>query len=78
MSTADEVKRIIGEQWEVNAADVKLESHFMDDLGADSLDFLELILAIKEKFEVEIPDEEAEKLQTVADLINYVENHKSK
>ena len=59
------VKKIVAEQLGANEADVKLESSFVDDLGADSLDTVELVMALEEEFECEIPDEEAEKITTV-------------
>ena len=68
------VKKIIAEQLGVNEAEIKSESSFVDDLGADSLDTVELVMALEEEFGHEIPDEEAEKLQTVGDVIKYVED----
>jgi acyl carrier protein len=70
------VKSIIAEQLGVGEDEIKPESNFIDDLGADSLDIVELVMAMEEEFEVEIPDEEAEHIKTVADAINYVNNHK--
>ena len=67
------VKKIVAEQLGVNEADIKIESSFVDDLGADSLDTVELVMALEEEFGAEIPDEEAEKLQTVGDAITYIE-----
>ena len=66
------VKKIVAEQLGVNEADVKNESHFVDDLGADSLDTVELVMALEEEFECEIPDEDAEKITTVQQAIDYV------
>jgi acyl carrier protein len=63
------VKKIVAEQLGANEADVKLESSFVDDLGADSLDTVELVMALEEAFECEIPDEEAEKITTVSKLL---------
>lgn len=71
------VKKIVAEQLGVNEGDVKNESSFVDDLGADSLDTVELVMALEEEFECEIPDEEAEKITTVQQAINYVNSHKS-
>ena len=68
------VKEIIVEQLSVNADDVTLDSKFVEDLGADSLDTVELVMALEEEFGAEIPDEEAEKLTTVGEAINYIEN----
>ena len=72
----DKVKEIIVEQLGVDADQIKPESHFVDDLGADSLDTVELIMSFEEEFGVEIPDTEAEKIKTVQDVINYIEAHK--
>ena len=69
MSTFDKVKDITVEQLSVDPEEVKMESSFIDDLGADSLDIVELIMAFEEEFGVEIPDEKAEKIRTVADAI---------
>ena len=66
------VKKIVAEQLGVNEADVRSESSFVDDLGADSLDTVELVMALEEEFECEIPDEEAEKITTVRQAIDYV------
>jgi len=66
------VKKIVAEQLGVNEADIKTESSFVDDLGADSLDTVELVMALEEEFECEIPDEEAEKITTVQQAVNYV------
>ena len=71
-SVEQRVKKIVAEQLGVNEADVKNESTFVDDLGADSLDTVELVMALEEEFECEIPDEEAEKLRTVSDAIAYI------
>ncbi len=70
-----EVKRIINEQLDVAEADVKPESTFIDDLGADSLGLVELVLAFEEAFEIDIPDEDTEKIRTVQDAIDYVGQH---
>ena len=67
------VKKIVAEQLGVNEADVKSESSFVNDLGADSLDTVELVMALEEEFNIEVPDEQAEKLQSVGDVIKYVE-----
>lgn len=73
MATADKVKEIIVEQLGVDPAQVTPEAHFIDDLGADSLDTVELVMAFEENFEVEIPDEDAEKITTVKSAISYLE-----
>lgn len=70
------VKKIVAEQLGANEADVKTESSFVDDLGADSLDTVELVMALEEEFECEIPDEDAEKITTVQQAIDYVNSHK--
>jgi len=76
MAIFDEVKEVIVEQLNVNPDEVKLESNFVKDLGADSLDVVELVMALEEKFEIEIPDSEAEKIQTVKDVVDYIEANK--
>jgi len=68
----ERVKKIVAEQLGVKLEDVKNESSFVDDLGADSLDTVELVMALEEEFETEIPDEEAEKISTVQSAIDYV------
>ena len=69
------VKSIIGEQLGVGESEIRLESSFTDDLGADSLDIVELVMAIEEEFDIEIPDEEAENIKTVKDAIDYINEH---
>jgi acyl carrier protein len=71
------VKKIVAEQLGVNEADVKNESSFVNDLGADSLDTVELVMALEEEFETEIPDEEAEKITTVQQAVDYIKAHAS-
>ncbi len=73
MATADKVKEIIVEQLGVDPTQVTPEAHFIDDLGADSLDTVELVMAFEENFGVEIPDEDAEKITTVKSAISYLE-----
>ncbi|MFT3850492.1 MAG: acyl carrier protein [Propionivibrio sp.] len=70
------VRKIVAEQLGVNEADIKNESSFVDDLGADSLDTVELVMALEEEFECEIPDDEAERITNVQQAIDYVVNHK--
>lgn len=70
------VKKIVAEQLGVAEADVKNESSFVEDLGADSLDNVELVMALEEEFECEIPDEEAEKITTVQQAVDYINAHK--
>ncbi|MEM9400700.1 MAG: acyl carrier protein [Verrucomicrobiota bacterium] len=77
-SIEDKVKDIIVEQLSVNAEQVTLEAKFIEDLGADSLDVVELVMAFEEQFGVEVPDEDAEKLQTVGDVVKYIEDKDSK
>ncbi|MCH7478389.1 MAG: acyl carrier protein [SAR324 cluster bacterium] len=76
MDVITKIKQIIAEQLGVDEPDIKSESHFIDDLGADSLDTVELVMALEEEFGIEIPDEDAEKILTVQDAINYVEENK--
>ncbi len=71
----ERVKEIIVEQLSVNADKVVSEASFINDLGADSLDTVELVMALEEEFETEIPDEEAEKITTVKEAIDYIESH---
>jgi len=74
LSLFDDVRAVIVEQLGVKPEEVKLTASFRDDLGADSLDAVEFIMALEEKFSIEIPDEDAEKMQTVNDAIKYIEN----
>ena len=69
----DKIKEVIVDQLGVNADQVTLEANFVDDLGADSLDTVELIMAFEEEFDIEIPDADAEKIKTVQDVVNFVE-----
>jgi len=78
MSVEEKVKSIIVEQLGVDANEVTPEASFVDDLGADSLDTVELVMAFEEAFNIEIPDEAAEKIQKVKDAIAYVEKNSSK
>ncbi len=73
-----EVKRIIKEQLDVDEKDIKPESSFIDDLGADSLGLVELVLAFEEAFEIDIPDEDTEKIRTVQDAIDYIAKNAKK
>lgn len=75
VSVYDKIRDIIVEQLDVAEDEVSPDARFVDDLGADSLDVVELIMRIEEELEIEIPDEEAEKLQTVKDAVAYVEAH---
>ena len=76
-SPADRIKKIIVEQLGVNEDQIKPEAKFIEDLGADSLDTVELVMALEEEFGTEIPDEEAEKLQSVGDVVKYIEDTQS-
>ena len=79
MASVDErVKQIIVEQLGVDEAEVTPNASFVDDLGADSLDTVELVMAFEEAFELEIPDEDAEKIATVKDAVSYIENKSAK
>ena len=73
MSTFDQVKKIVKEQLGVEEDEIQMSSTFVDDLGADSLDIVELIMAFEEEFNIEIPDEKAEKIKTVEDVVKYIE-----
>ena len=79
MTTANieqKVKNIIADQLGVGEDEIKSTSSFIEDLGADSLDIVELVMAMEEEFEVEIPDEEAEHIKTVQDAVNFINEHK--
>ena len=78
MDVDQRVKKIVAEQLGVNESEIKNESRFVDDLGADSLDTVELVMALEEEFETEIPDEEAEKITTVQQAIDYIVAHTKK
>ena len=75
MSIEERVKKIIVEQLGVKEEDVKPEASFVEDLGADSLDTVELVMALEEEFDIEIPDEESENITTVQSAIDYVQNN---
>lgn len=72
----EKVKKVVIEQLGVSDAEVKKESSYVDDLGADSLDTVELVMALEEAFSTEIPDEDAEKIKTVGDTVTYILSHK--
>ncbi len=78
MSTFEKVKNIVVEQLTAEPDDVTMEATFIDDLGADSLDIVELIMAFEEEFSIEIPDEAAEKIKTVQDVVKYIDDHQEK
>ncbi|MBW1742276.1 MAG: acyl carrier protein [Deltaproteobacteria bacterium] len=75
MSVEEKVKNIIVDKLSVEPDEVVTEASFVDDLGADSLDLVELIMAMEEAFDIEISDDQAEKLQTVQDAVNYIKEH---
>ena len=74
-SIAERVKQLVADQLGVEEDQVTEEASFMDDLGADSLDTVELVMALEEEFEIEFPDEDAEKVRTVQDAIDYISEH---
>ena len=76
MSLEERVKNLVISQLGVDAEKVTIDSSFIDDLGADSLDTVELVMALEEEFGLEIPDEEAEKIVSVGDAVKYIESHK--
>ena len=71
----ERVKNVIVDQLSVDADEVTLEASFVDDLGADSLDVVELIMVLETEFDIEIPDEDAEKISTVGDAVEYIKSH---
>ncbi|MBI3395410.1 MAG: acyl carrier protein [Spirochaetia bacterium] len=77
MADFEKIKAIIVEQLGVDESEVTKEAHFIDDLGADSLDTVELVMALEEEFGIEISDEDAEKIQTVGDVMKYIDEHAS-
>ena len=72
-TTFERVKKVIVEQLDVPEEEVKPEAHFVDDLGADSLDVVELVMGLEEEFDIEIPDEDAEKITRVQEAVSYIE-----
>jgi acyl carrier protein len=74
MDTAEKVKEIVSQQLDVDKANISEGSQFIDDLGADSLAIVELVLAFEEQFEIDIPDEDTEKIRTVGDAIKYIDS----
>lgn len=77
-SVAEKVKKMIVEQLGVSESEVVPEAKFIDDLGADSLDIVELVMALEDVYGIEIPDEDAEKIETVGDAVKYIEEHMKK
>ncbi len=78
MAVAEKVKKMSVEQLGVSESEVVPEAKFIDDLGADSLDIVELVMALEDEYGIEIPDEDAEKIETVGDAIKYIEEHMKK
>ena len=72
----NKIKEVVAEQLDCNLDEIKEDSKFIEDLGADSLDVVELVMALEEEFDIEIPDEDAESILTVADALKYFEDHK--
>ncbi len=77
MSVETKVKEIVAEQLNVEMSELEMNKSFLNDLGADSLDIVELVMAMEEEFELEIPDEDAEKIQTVGDAVKYINEHQA-
>jgi acyl carrier protein len=75
MSVENKVKEIIAEQLDVSLDELKMEASFIDDLGADSLDIVELVMAMEEEFDIEISDDQAEKIRSVGDAVKYVQDN---
>lgn len=71
----DKIKDILVEQLECNPEDITMESLLVDDLGADSLDAIDIVMSVEDTFKVEVPDEIIEKIETVGDIVNYIEDH---
>lgn len=74
----ERVKKIVADQLGVKEEEITMEASFVDDLGADSLDTVELVMALEDEFGIEIPDEDAEKIETIQDAINYINEHSDK
>ena len=78
MSTIEErVKKVVVDQLEIKEEEATMEASFVDDLGADSLDTVELVMALEEEFDTEIPDEEAEKIRTIQQAVDYIKQHQA-
>ncbi len=75
MDIYSRVKKIIAERLSLSEDEIRMDSSFLDDLGADSLDIVELIMAFEEEFDIKIPDEDAEKIETVKDVVDYIQSH---
>jgi acyl carrier protein len=76
MELESQVKSLISKSLKIPEENVKLESAFIEDLGADSLDIVELVMAMEDEFQIEIPDKDAEQIKTVTDAVNYIKSHK--
>jgi len=76
MALFEDVAKVVAEQLSIEIGEIKVESKFTEDLGADSLDVVELVMALEEQFDIEIPDEKAEGIRTVQDAINFIEENK--
>lgn len=74
MSTFEKLQEIIAEQLELDTANITYESHILDDLGADSLDVVDLVMSVEDEFEIEVPDEALENIRTVEDMVKYIED----
>lgn len=72
----EKVKKILSEQLDLDESVITMDSMIADDLGADSLDVVDLLMSLEDEFDIEIPDEEIENIKTVGNLVNYIENHK--
>ncbi len=70
----DEIKEILVEQLSVKESDIEMSSHLAEDLGADSLDAIDIVMSIEDRYEIEVPDEVVEKMKTVEDIVNYIES----
>ncbi len=77
-NVAEEIKKLISESLSTDINEIKEDSKFVDDLGADSLDIVELVMSMEKKFDIEIPDEDAQKIKTVGEAIDYISNRVSK
>lgn len=75
MATYEKIKGLISEQLGIDENDITIESSFIEDLGADSLDIVELVMALEEEFDIVIPDEDAEKIRTVGEAVKYIQEH---
>jgi acyl carrier protein len=75
VTTFEKIRNVIADQLSIDVEEINMESSFVDDLGADSLDIVELIMALETEFDIEIPDEDAEKITTVGDVVEYIKEH---